>query len=129
MKDIFSIILLLALSGAAIADEAVIKGGYFPANSKEVNEYFAHITAIDGINTKNVNYKTRSQVERVAPGEHLLDITCGYKYQGGNYASTPKITMTFEENAQYHLTGEIHMPNENKKYGGYCTATIIKDNG
>ena len=129
MKDIFLLFILLAFFNSAVADEAVIKGGYFPSSNSEINEYFAHITAIDGSNTKNVNYKTRSQVEHVAPGEHLLDITCGYKYQGSNYASTPKINMLFEKNEKYRLTGEIHTPSESKKYGGYCTVTINKENG
>jgi hypothetical protein len=129
MKDIFLLLSLLAFSNSASADEAVIKGGYFPANNSDVSEYFAHITAIDGSNTKNVNYKTRSQIVHVAPGEHLLDVTCGYKYEGGNYASTPKINMLFEKNGKYILSGDIHMPSERNKYSGYCTVAIIKENG
>ena len=129
MKDILFMLILLAYSSSVIADEAVIKGGYFPTNSSEVSEYFAHVTAIDGDHTKNVNYKSRSQIEHIAPGEHLLDITCGYKYQGSNYASTPRINMLFEKNAKYQLTGKIHIPSERKETKGYCTVTIIKENG
>ena len=129
MKDILSMLILVAYSSSVTADEAVILGGYFPTNSSELKEYFAHVTAIDGEYTKNVNYKTRSQIEHVAPGEHLIDITCGYKFQGSNYASTPRINMIFEKSAKYKLSGKIHMPTERKETKEYCTVTIIKENG
>lgn len=48
MKDILSMLILVAYSSSVTADEAVIQGGYFPTNSSEVKEYFAHVTAIDG---------------------------------------------------------------------------------